>query len=282
MKEPIIIIGMHRSGTSLLSRILEKMNVFMGHDLEENHESKFFIKTNNKLLYKSGATSKNPNNLKIHLDDRNNFNLSLKMVKKRLSSSKSYIYLGKDLFNQYKSIFNLEIPWGWKDPRNTYSISIWLEIFPKAKIIHIYRNGIDVANSLLNKSNYWKNNTLLNIIRKPFLFSLRGVLIQFSKRYRPRNLDDAFKIWVQYINQAKEMIEKYKKNTLEIKYEDLLQNPSIYIKKLAEFCNLKVDQNKIIQIIKIINPSRKFIYKNNIQLKKYYFKKSEILRKFGY
>ena len=39
---PIIITGMHRSGTSLLSEILMKQGVFMGSKLDSNSESVFF------------------------------------------------------------------------------------------------------------------------------------------------------------------------------------------------------------------------------------------------
>ena len=38
--------------------------------------------------------------------------------------------------------------WGWKDPRNTFTLPFWKAIFPAAKIIHIYRNPVDVALSL--------------------------------------------------------------------------------------------------------------------------------------
>ena len=41
--DPIIIIGMHRSGTTLLSKLLEKCGVFMGTKKEENNESIFFL-----------------------------------------------------------------------------------------------------------------------------------------------------------------------------------------------------------------------------------------------
>lgn len=43
MKEyPVIIIGMHRSGTSMLTRVLQRAGLFMGEHREENDESLFF------------------------------------------------------------------------------------------------------------------------------------------------------------------------------------------------------------------------------------------------
>src|SRR5699024_9625556 len=48
--KPIIVVGMHRSGTSLLSRVLSDIGVFMGNDLSINHESSFFQKINIKIF----------------------------------------------------------------------------------------------------------------------------------------------------------------------------------------------------------------------------------------
>ena len=44
------------------------------------------------------------------------------------------------------------INWGWKDPRTTITFPIWLQVFPKAKILHILRNGVDVAISIYRRS----------------------------------------------------------------------------------------------------------------------------------
>ena len=46
MANPVVVVGMHRSGTSLVSRILDDCGVMMGKDLQEDHESIFFISLN--------------------------------------------------------------------------------------------------------------------------------------------------------------------------------------------------------------------------------------------
>jgi hypothetical protein len=47
-----------------------------------------------------------------------------------------------------KGIPSLNFPWGWKDPRSTFTLPLWLCLFPNAKIINIKRHGVDVAQSL--------------------------------------------------------------------------------------------------------------------------------------
>ena len=49
---PIIIIGMHRSGTSMLSKILEYSDIFLGNNKDINNEALFF--KNQCLGYASG------------------------------------------------------------------------------------------------------------------------------------------------------------------------------------------------------------------------------------
>jgi hypothetical protein len=41
--------------------------------------------------------------------------------------------------------------WGWKDPRNSITLPVWLKLFPDARVIHIVRNGVDVAESLYRR-----------------------------------------------------------------------------------------------------------------------------------
>ena len=47
---PIIICGMHRSGTSLLSRILSDIGIFMGKYQDENNESIYFQRLNRWMM----------------------------------------------------------------------------------------------------------------------------------------------------------------------------------------------------------------------------------------
>ena len=42
---PIIIIGMHRSGTSMLSKILEDSDIFLGNNKDINNEALFSKKS---------------------------------------------------------------------------------------------------------------------------------------------------------------------------------------------------------------------------------------------
>ena len=55
MTAPIIVLGMHRSGTTMVARLLSHMGVFMGADVDANHESRLFQGLNDWLLTRAGA-----------------------------------------------------------------------------------------------------------------------------------------------------------------------------------------------------------------------------------
>ena len=57
---PIIIAGMHRSGTSLLSKKLSEMNVFMGYYQDINNESLFFQRLNRWMMSYLQSSWDNP------------------------------------------------------------------------------------------------------------------------------------------------------------------------------------------------------------------------------
>ena len=71
--QPIIIIGMHRSGTSMITRFIEDSGVFIGkkNKMGPNSEAFFFQKINEWLLYQKGASWDSTNNLNFN----NNYHL---------------------------------------------------------------------------------------------------------------------------------------------------------------------------------------------------------------
>jgi hypothetical protein len=106
---------------------------------------------NEKILHACNGSWENPgviDNLLYHQELRGKVASTLC---NDLDSFLSLYYLGPKHFLKYRSIRRVGFPWGWKEPRNTFTLPLWLDIFPKARIIHIYRNGIDVAKSLAKR-----------------------------------------------------------------------------------------------------------------------------------
>ena len=132
---PIVIIGMHRSGTTLLAQVLERSGICMGRDMIAYAESNFFQRCNLDLLKRNDTNWDKPvatHELPPLYNIREHFT--------------RYASLRKHPAGWWPLLFKKK--WGWKDPRNTFTLGSWLKLFPDLYAIHICRNGLDVARSL--------------------------------------------------------------------------------------------------------------------------------------
>ena len=164
----------------------------------------------------------------------------------------------------YKNSFiNCGFPWGWKDPRNTFTLKIWLKIFPQAKVLNIERHPLDTSLSLLNRQNILKKIDLK--MKSRFYYPLTNILsISHSSLISStliNDFDDCLKITRDYINESKINKDKYNENILNITYEDLLTNPLKTIEKIFKHCNISINNDQINTFIKSIDSSNISKYK---------------------
>src|SRR5690606_18889687 len=122
------------------------LGMFMGHKKEVNSESIFFHQLNRWIMVQSNSAWDNP--LPAHFkNDFHNQNIN-RVLEAHLRGFDRHKYLGKKKLFRYKSLKDIDFDWGWKDPANTLNIDHWKSIFPEAKVLNIYRNPIDIAESL--------------------------------------------------------------------------------------------------------------------------------------
>ena len=99
METPFVVIGMHRSGTSLVSRILDKSGIMMGKDLQTDHESKFFIQLNKWIYQNAGADWARPKALEELIDYAPARKQVEEYLRIRIASSSSKKFSGRNLKN---------------------------------------------------------------------------------------------------------------------------------------------------------------------------------------
>jgi hypothetical protein len=200
---PIIVLGMHRSGTSMLAKILSELGVYMGADLSTNRESRAFQRINKRLLHDEGAHWANPNSFLSQLEDTSFIKTDVRKV----------LNLLKHEIKNYGDVQRKQ-RWGWKDPRNTLTLLVWLNIFPEATVIHMIRNGIQVALSLHRREirRYFRRTT--------------------DRRMFPPTIVAGYKLWQQYI-QIGLTYQAHCKHFIQLRYEDIHQQPE---KEIGELC----------------------------------------------
>lgn len=301
---PILVIGMHRSGTSLLNRVLDEAGVFMGADLDPNHESLFFMDINRWLLAQSGGRWDTPETIRYLLENKDVFEVFRSHVYNLLQSKYAKEFLGDIYGKPCCSLLQLNFPWGWKDPRSTMTLPLWQSIFPEARIIHVYRHGVDVAASLRVREKksisgrrrhhddvFVKKDLMVKKVVRSCLYDPYSKSeYDFNRKLPPRPVDSlrcsslqgAFSLWEEYIETAFRMERHAEGRFLSIKYEDLLENPQAQIQQLFEFIEVTSTQSLLDQLASSMNPSRAYAYRKDCELVEFEKTVSPLLKKYGY
>jgi len=281
-RPPVIIIGMHRSGTGMLSRILEKFGLFVGDKKTvENNEALFFFKLNEWILKEANASWDNPYNFNFIND---NFKEHIiKVLESHLKGFRRIEFLGLKNFIKYKDIRYLDFPWGWKDPRNTFTIEIWRKIFPSTKILHIYRNPIDVAESL-RKREIELQRTFKKNWKKKVKELLLIVRVEYQQSLRVQNIHEGIELWREYIAKAFSLDKDFKKSILHIRYETFTENPEGILRNALNFLELKFSETDILNVVKNVKADRTFAFTGREDLIEIYnqIKNEDIMKKLEY
>lgn len=132
-----------------------------------------------------------------------------------------------------------------KTPRNIFIVEVLREIFPGAKFIHIYRDGRDVACSLLNKPWHLAESKKLNK-REPggYLYGpYPHFYIESNRKLEYMQTSDIHRciwIWKRHVEKGIELERKLPSYSyLNLKYETLVSKPKKSIKIILDF----IDEN---------------------------------------
>ena len=136
--QPLVVIGMHRSGTSLAASLLENAGLDIGDRLMEGNwsnprghfEDMDFIEFQREALVRLG----------LHQDG---------WLVSELPE------LPQDLVDRARALVDRKQatgrPWGWKDPRTVLFLPLWSSLVPDATFAIVYRAPWEVVESLYRR-----------------------------------------------------------------------------------------------------------------------------------
>jgi len=204
-EQAIIVLGMHRSGTSALSGVLSEMNVFMGSDLyaaQKNVNEKGFFE-NAKIV---DLNEELFDLLFSSWDDPLGYQLDF-------TETEAISRLKRKAVKLIKKDYSSKLLWGIKDPRVSILLPFWLSVFSELSIklsyIIMVRHPLEVYRSLLKRDGFSETKSLM--------------------------------LWLNYTLTCL----KYCKNSdyQIIMYDDLMSNSNVTIDKLVRNIDMGLLEN---------------------------------------
>lgn len=139
---PVIVAGMHRSGTSMTASLLNALGVDVGRRLmaaDVNNKKGYFEDWDfvdlQRAMFQAACPTNEPGWVEVGWTESETMNeagLALFMEQaEQLVAKRSELPL-----------------WGWKDPRTSLLLPFWKSLLPDARYVLVYRHPWDVVDSL--------------------------------------------------------------------------------------------------------------------------------------
>lgn len=270
-RDPVIFVGMHRSGTSLLGRLIGGLGLFSGAWKDENDEAVFFLELNKRLLEQCGAAWDEPEAATQQFQDPAALEAAAGYAAARVRGLSAALFLGPSDFLRYRDIRRLDRPWGWKDPRNTFTLPVWRKVFPRAKVLFLERHGVDVARSLEVRSVRTRP-----AVRLPWTG-------RSAASSRCSNLEGGLSLWTEYQARARDLLSGMPPgNVHALRYERLLEQPAEELGKAAAFCGLEASDAEVEAATATIRAERAFAYRRDARLTAFARNHAATLEEWGY
>ena len=222
---PICVLGMHRSGTSMMMQMLGKCGVYLGDDKRTSRpgdhdnplgywENPSFRKLNDRILSTLGGDWKIPPYL----------SQGWQVEDERVAPMKEEAHALVSKMDRHAL-------WGWKDPRNSLTLPFWRSIVPDLKCVILVRNPVQVAQSLQSRIDQGPP-------RSDYGLEFYDALALWGLYYRQilsdLNDDDTFVV---------------------VHYESLLTRPLVELRRIDETLQLDLDPEKMKRAAEIPDPA---------------------------
>jgi hypothetical protein len=200
-----VVLGMHKSGTSLISQILHHSGINMGeidpsvsYDYGNKYERQSTFKLNEEILGQRDVNS-------LHL-----------VAPKKLSLSDEHLKQMRQIIDKNNSLYGQN--WGFKDPRTCLVYPLWASVLPEHKLIAIYRHPYEL----------WLRYRPRKLLSRYLKFSLASQLLAR---------------WFEYNTNILFYFEESKADGLLLEYQQLMLTQEEF-DRLQDFVDVKLNDQR--------------------------------------
>lgn len=211
---PLMLLGMHRSGTSFAANWLTEMGVHMGSECVGNgignrfghFEDIDFVEFHARLLKRNGY----------------NYLVGKQKLRSDHSDRRRAIELLGDRGHRSPS------PWGWKDPRTCLFLPLWAEVGRRLNALCVYRDCGSVCDSLMRRQEKIIAERAKQSIPRQFV---RWSRREYERRFQLRDgggewtTDRLARSWIRHNAEILRYAETQQNtdNVLVLSFENLLE-----------------------------------------------------------
>ena len=213
-QKSVVVLGLARSGTSVLAGILRAIGVDMGPSVRDkanphgSFEDRDFAQLHKKIFDLAGdKTYWRPPTAEAILGLKQQCDPWIREIVRYKSRGKQV--------------------WGWKHPRSILTLDLFLPHLENPHLIPIFRNPLDIANSSVQHTKNYKSDKV--------------------------NFFQALSIANFYYGEMFKALERHQElPCINVSFEDMVRQPMREAEKLADFLQLPLTEEKRAQIGKSV------------------------------
>ena len=206
----VLVVGMHRSGTSLATEILSKLGLWIGAEQDVigasdynprgHFELRAGVEFDNEVLVQAGGTWDHP------------------------PAIESIDALATTTRPAVDAWFGGRSPLAFKDPRLCLTLPVWMPALAAfdVRIVHLVRDPRAVARSLVMR------NAAQDVPASRFA---KGEM----------SASDAVTLWGEYNRRASLYVERFAVPRLVVWYDELVEAPATEVRRIAAFVDCQHD-----------------------------------------
>lgn len=243
---PIVVVGAHRSGTSLTARMLIELGVFMGARLDFNAESSYLQRMGRTLLRELGGHWSQPLPAAQALAAAQDLPALTQPLRGYLDMPAATEFWGPRAWRGKRPD-----RWGWKDPRSGILLPIWQQLEPDLVLVWVKRHPLDCARSLYRRENaraeafaaISSDSSTRGAVRRITRNLRRQPLVAAS--WRSLTPEGALEIILEYREHHRDAIPNAGRPTITVDYRSLVTDSRATVRRLVDSLGLAASEASI-------------------------------------